>query len=255
VVDAHLAARAEDAGLNASAPPEQRWLDGWIVRWSPGKAKRARCINAVAAGRRNLDEKLAECGAVYRAVGLPMVVRITPFTQPPDLDAQLAQRGFCRLDDTRVMLLPALAGDLALPPLPGGFDWTPLASADFAQTVGGLRGTPPAAIAAHARRLATAPVPAAAFGIASAGRVIACGQFVREGDLVGLYDIFTREDHRGRRLAGILCERLLARAAREGARAAYLQVEHDNAAARRVYARLGFADSYAYHYRQAPAPA
>ena len=41
--------RYEDAGLNASAPPQQRLLDGWLLRFSPGKAKRARCVNALAA--------------------------------------------------------------------------------------------------------------------------------------------------------------------------------------------------------------
>ncbi len=46
--DATLLSRVEDAGLNASAPPQQRWIDGWLLRFSPGKAKRARCINAVA---------------------------------------------------------------------------------------------------------------------------------------------------------------------------------------------------------------
>ena len=38
-----------------------------------------------------------------------------------------------------------------------------------------------------------------------------------------------------------------ARAA--GAASAYLQVEADNARARAVYDRLGFADGYGYHYR------
>jgi ribosomal protein S18 acetylase RimI-like enzyme len=42
---------------------------------------------------------------------------------------------------------------------------------------------------------------------------------------------------------------MLARAAEQGARHAYLQVEGDNAAARAVYQGLGFADAYAYHYR------
>ena len=36
--DATLLSRVEDAGLNASAPPQQRWLDGWLIRFSPGKA-------------------------------------------------------------------------------------------------------------------------------------------------------------------------------------------------------------------------
>ena len=43
--DNTLMSRVEDAGLNASATPQQRWLDGWLVRYLPGKARRARCIN------------------------------------------------------------------------------------------------------------------------------------------------------------------------------------------------------------------
>jgi hypothetical protein len=60
--------------------------DGWLVRFSPGKAKRARCVNAVAAGRLPLPTSWRR-RPVFRAAGLPMVVRITPFTQPAGLDA------------------------------------------------------------------------------------------------------------------------------------------------------------------------
>ena len=35
-----LALRAELAGLDASAPPQQTDIDGWLIRLSPGKAKR-----------------------------------------------------------------------------------------------------------------------------------------------------------------------------------------------------------------------
>ena len=61
-----LLSRIEDAGLNASAPPQQRWLDGWLLRFSPGKAKRARCINAVAPGRLPVADKLALCAQPLR---------------------------------------------------------------------------------------------------------------------------------------------------------------------------------------------
>jgi hypothetical protein len=36
-----LLSRIEDAGINASAPQQQRWIDGWLVRFSPAKAQRA----------------------------------------------------------------------------------------------------------------------------------------------------------------------------------------------------------------------
>ena len=56
---------------------------------------------------------------------------------------------------------------------------------------------------------------------------------------------------RGQGLARKLCASLLVQAREEGARAAYLQVEAGNAAARAVYRRLGFVDAYRYHYRSA----
>lgn len=255
-----LLSRIEDASLNASAPPQQRWLDGWIVRTHPGKAKRARCINAVAPGRLPLAEKLALAQPVFAEAALPMVVRITPFTQPIELDAQLAALGWSELDDTRVMVCaqwPNAAAGVDQP-LPPGLGWQALGPDDYANAVGTLRGSAPEQIRAHAARLAASPVPYSGFAL-SAGAyngqvssVVACGQFVREAELVGLYDVFTSPSYRQRGLAGLLCERLLSLAANEGARVAYLQVEDDNHAARRIYSRLGFADAYSYHYRLAP---
>ncbi len=81
--DPILLTRIEDAGINASAPPQQRWLDGWLLRFSPGKAKRARCVNAVAPGRLSIAAKLALCEPVFREADLPLLVRITPFSEPP----------------------------------------------------------------------------------------------------------------------------------------------------------------------------
>jgi GNAT superfamily N-acetyltransferase len=246
--DIGLLSRIEDAGLNASAPPQQRWLDGWLVRLSPGKAKRARCVNAVALGRQPVEHKLSACERAFTDAKLPMIVRITPFTAPPDLDAMLEQRGLNRFDDTRVMVLAGL-NSLPITALPAGITFQSLALEPFAQRVGGLRGSPLAQRQAHAERLVNSPVPFSAWELRRDGDTLACGQYALEDDVVGLYDVFTAPSARGQGLAGLLCARLLADAARHGARHAYLQVESDNHAARSVYRKLGFADGYAYHYR------
>ncbi|WP_127998678.1 GNAT family N-acetyltransferase [Piscinibacter defluvii] len=246
--DTGLLARVEDAGLNASAPPQQRWVDGWLLRFSPGKAKRARCINPVATGRRPVPDKLAACQAVFDAAGLPLIVRITPFAQPAGLDTQLESLGLCRFDDTRVMVLEAL-DDIVPPSLPDTMELQQVGLEAFCQRIGALRGSPLAQRQAHAQRLAQSPVPFSAFELKVDGEVLACGQFALEDDLVGVYDVFTAEPARGRGLASMLCAGLLARARELGARHAYLQVDRDNRPARTVYHRLGFADGYAYHYR------
>ncbi|MES2994034.1 MAG: GNAT family N-acetyltransferase [Pseudomonadota bacterium] len=246
-IDPALLSRIEDAGLNASAPPQQRWLDGWLVRFSPGKAKRARCVNAVAAGRTPIAERLAACAAVFAEAGLPLIVRITPFTLPGELDAMLNRDGLRRFDDTRVMVLADLP-DVA-PAAAPGIAIEPIGLEAFARLVGGFRGSPLVQQQAHAERLLSSPVPFQAWELREHHAPIACGQFAREGDLVGLYDVFTAPAARGQGLAGLLCRHLLAAARAQGARHAYLQVEGDNHAARAVYHRLGFVDGYAYHYR------
>lgn len=237
----------EDAGLNASAPPQQRLLDGWLLRFSPGKAKRARCINALAPGRLPLDDKLELCEQAYREAGLPMIVRITPFSAPSGLDTALAARGLRKFDDTRVMLLPDLArlGAAAATEYP----LEEIGASDYAQVIGILRETPAAQREAHAERMLLAPVRYRGFVMRNGGETLACGQYVAEFDCVGLYDVFTAPAARGRGLAHALCRALLQRAREDGARRAYLQVEGDNHPARAVYHRLGFTDAYGYHYR------
>jgi ribosomal protein S18 acetylase RimI-like enzyme len=253
-----LLSRVEDAGINASAPREQLWIDGWLVRFSPGKAKRARCVQAVAAGGLTLDERLARCLAIYADVGLQPYFRITPFSQPAGLDAQLAARGMEPIDDTRVMVA-ALDGAAALNLAEKVDSGEALSFRDidgdaFAEWIGLQRGSSAEARAAHAERIRQSPVRHRALCIVDPGGVpVAGGQVVVEGDLAGLYDIFSVEATRRRGLARSLCRELLRLAAADGARVAYLQVEASNIPARRVYERLGFADAYAYHYRSPPA--
>ena len=244
-----LLSRIEDAGLNASAPPQQRWVDGWLLRYSPGKAKRARCIQSVADGRLPLAERLALCQAVFSAAGLPMVARITPFSRPVGLDQALAALGWHQQDDTRVMVAPQCPA--VAEPVPAGLVWQQLDAANYAEVVGALRGSPPAQRLAHGQRLALSPVPYQGWVLRRPGdgQVLACGQSAAEADLVGLYDVFTHPQARGQGLARVLCTRLLAQAHSQGARVAYLQVDADNTVARSIYRRLGFADAYAYHYR------
>ena len=71
---------------------------------------------------------------------------------------------------------------------------------------------------------------------------------------MGIFDVVTAADWRGRGLASALIAAQLADAYSRGARVAYLQVRADNPA-RRIYERFGFATVYEYWYRALPGDA
>jgi ribosomal protein S18 acetylase RimI-like enzyme len=248
-LDETLLAQVEDAGINASAPREQRWIDGWLVRFSPAKAKRARCIQAVCAGRLPIAEKLSRCLPVYEAAGLQPYVRITPFSQPSGLDRELAVLGMDCVDETRVMVLGSLA-DVDRELRATALRFATVGANDFAAWVGGQRGSGLAEQKAHADRIACSPVPHhGVLAFDAVGSTVGAGQVVIEGRLAGIYDLFTAEHQRGRGVAESICRYLLATSAKRGASIAYLQVDAANEVARRIYRRLGFVDGYSYHYR------
>ncbi|MFM2119860.1 MAG: hypothetical protein RL722_1328 [Pseudomonadota bacterium] len=249
---------AEEAGMNAASVTEQRWLDGWLLRHCPVKAKRSRCIYPLAAGRLPLAERLARARACYEAADLPLVLRlparadglalVAPEADGQVLDEALAGLGLSRIEPTFVMA--HAAPQAAAADLPAGLQLRPVAPLDFAELIGSLRGSPAGQREAHARRLASVIVPHQAFRLEDgAGSLLACGQFAREADRVGLFDIFVPPAQRGRGLAGQLCAALLGLAAAEGARLAYLQVSADNHPAVATYRRLGFGVAHGYHYR------
>ncbi len=246
-----LARRAELAGLNAASAPREAHVDGWLLRLSPGHARRSRCVNAIAAGSLPLDDILRRCRAAFDQAGLPLILRLTPFSQPADLARRLDALGWRAFGPSEVWVLPALDG------FDDGGGLEALSCAEYAELIGGLRGSGAAEIDGHARRLEQATVRHQAFRLVRDGELLACGQVAIDpasdgssvGGMAGLFDIFTPPAQRGRGHGRQLCAALLGVARRQGATAGYLQVAAENEAAKRLYAALGFLRAYDYHYR------
>jgi len=247
--DDSLGARFEDAGLTCSQPPQQTIYDGWLLRYSPGKAKRARSVNAIAAGVRPLDEKLAHVEAFYGRVGLPCVFRITPYTQPPAMDAALAAHGFLAQEESRVMWTELQRASGRATQV-GRF--TTLSGPEFADLVARLRGSPPTQAAAERQRIAHLVLPALYIAVQVGDQPVASGCVVIDDDVAGIFNMVTRPAQRGQGHATAIVEHLLRHASAAGARWAYLQVDAANVAARCVYRKFGFRDRYAYWYRARP---
>jgi ribosomal protein S18 acetylase RimI-like enzyme len=84
--------------------------------------------------------------------------------------------------------------------------------------------------------------------------VIAVGRAVADTGWAGVFGMATLPYARGRGAAGQVLAALARWAADQGAGHLYLQVEHDNTPARRLYERAGFTELCRYHYRVKPSP-
>lgn len=225
-------ARLEEAALNATTVREQMLYEGWLVRWAPSRAKRARCVNVLGLSTRPLDERLAYCTRWYAGHGVPLIVRLTSIGPDFSLDAQLHERGFVAFDRTCVMAASVVPFT--------------------AQAPSGLvfERTTPGRFAQEAGRLQAAPLENLPLLVRDAsGECIAAGLAAFDAELVGLFDIVTAPQRRRQGCGAAVLKYLLEQASHAGARQAYLQVEPQNTAARALYARFGFVDRYTYWYR------
>jgi GNAT superfamily N-acetyltransferase len=238
--------RLEELGLNSSTPPGQLLYDGWLIRMLPGKAKRARSVNAVYPSTLPLDVKIAHCERLYRAAGIPMIFRITPFSQPPELDAELERRGFGRFEETSVQYAPIDSMHFKLATA------TVLDLPAWLDAVAQLRGSPLKHKDAHRARLEGSPLALRAVAAVEHGQIVATGLTIVEDDCAGLFDIVTRDDVRRKGHGRGVVASLLHAAWDLGARHAYLQVGAGNEGARRLYTQFGFQERYTYWYRGRP---
>lgn len=200
-------------------------------------------MNAVYPSRLPLAGKIAYCERLYGAARLPALFRITPFSEPADLDAELQRRGYGRFDTTAVESA-AIAPERFL--AEGAL---PMNLAAWIDAVADLRGSPSEHREAHRRRLEASPLPLRAVAIEERGAIVATGLTLVEADCAGLFDIVTRPDARRRGYARRVVAGLLQAAWELGARHAYLQVQEDNGPARALYRQLGFEERYLYWYR------
>jgi len=182
---------------------------------------------------------------------LPAIFRLTPFA-PAELDGRLEALGYAWGDEVEVRARP-LVDIPAAPPRP------PEAKLVRVQAVGlerwldvftALSGAAETTRAAHRRVLASVPGVRRLLVLEAEERPVACGMSVLDGGLLGLFDLVTAANSRGRGFGGEILRRALRWGEHAGAREAYLQVLNRNAVALRLYERAGFRTVYNYHYRE-----
>ena len=234
----------EERAFNAWPARQSVLHGGWVFRLSGGFTKRANSVNAIEAGA-SFSGVRAAAEALYARHGLPPVFRMSPLA-PAQADQELADAGYTHFDPSLVMASAGL--DAAQAHAGVQIDATP--SATWLDGFAAANGVRAQYHAIHHGMVHAIAMPC---GFATlrdgAGRTIGFGLAVLERGAIGLYDIVVDPALRGQGHGRALVCALLRWGREAGAESAYLQVRAVNEAARSLYARLGFAEVYQYHYR------
>ncbi|MEU6418315.1 GNAT family N-acetyltransferase [Streptomyces spiralis] len=242
---------AELAGVTARAwrPVESERLGEWELRAAGGFTRRANSVLPLGDPGLPLDEALAAVRRWYGERGLPAYVQTATGAEGTQelLCAELERRGWVR-EVTAELWIGALA---------------PVADRAEGSGVVLSRTADEAWLARYQRKgvsevalkvLGSGPsvwfatVPGAA-GEAPA----AIGRCVVDGRWASFAAVEVDPARRRQGLATDVMAALARQALAEGASAACLQVETDNAGARALYAGSGFAAHHAYHHYREPA--
>jgi hypothetical protein len=200
--------RIEESGLNVLQTQRQLFYDGWLLRLSPGVAKRGRSVNPHFGSSLPLERKIAYCETVYARQALPVLFRMTPWSRPAELDAALGARGYEAFGET---LVQAVALDRP-PALPDHADTVVVETPDalaFVEAVGELRKSTPLQREAHRERLANSTLGKRHAVVRAEGEVVCTAQIAVEDDLAGVFDVVTALHARRRGYATLACASLL----------------------------------------------
>ncbi|MQT13581.1 GNAT family N-acetyltransferase [Segnochrobactrum spirostomi] len=251
--EAAFVARLEDATINAF-PSTHLTLDRrWLSRLTPGHdAKRINSFCVLDAGDdADLEARLERIVADCARLGAVPTLRRTPLT-PPALDALLDRLGWSRFDETAVMRADLMMPHVAIEAPTHALEILRAtgaergAWADILVELGGEHAENRDLLAAILARI----VPEAVLAVAQVdGAPVAAALVVRDGDLVGLFEVVTHAEVRGQGFGAALIAGILGFGRATGARHAWLQVKAVNPAVR-LYRRLGFVEAYPYFYRR-----
>ncbi|MEU3371025.1 GNAT family N-acetyltransferase [Streptomyces sp. NPDC006711] len=226
-------------------PVESERLGEWTLRAAGGFTRRANSALPLGDPGLPLPDALARVTAWYAARGLPAYVQTATGAAgtQEELGAELERAGWEREVSAEVRIA-ALApiGDLDV-----DVSRVRLArTADQAWLSGYQRSPEPGE---HVLRVLGAGPSVWFASVPGEGRTpAAIGRCVVDGRWAGFMAIEVDPARRRQGLASAVMSALARRALDEGASAAWLQVEHDNAGARALYEGQGFATHHHYHH-------
>lgn len=238
-------AQIEHCAANALPSVIVNTIDGWRLRYAYGVTRRANSVLA-EQHKGDLDEKLRAAEDFYASYHEPSRFQLCPASQPTHLESILLERGYQQVSGALVQTLDLATfqseqptSDVALFDKPN-IEWFSVYRA--VEKANSDKEKIRTWMLEHIQ-------PKAVFALLHLdGYPAAVGLGVREAGYVGIFNMATYENCRGRGGASTILSSLLIWAKQLHAHTCYLQVANENHQAQRLYQKLGFRTLYEYTY-------
>lgn len=242
----------EALGLRVWPPAQTQQIDGWTLCLSEGTTRRTNSVQTSVAplGELDLAARIAACEAAYHRRGLSPVFKLTDASQPAGLDAALGSRGYVAADVTSVQVAPLSGRRFEIDPT---VEHSELLDDDWFEACLRLNDVPTERDSGLRAVLDRVPSPRVLATVGRGDATIAQAVAVFADSRLFLCQVATDSARRRSGYGRRLVETLLQWGVVRGATHAWLQVVAANEPANRLYAGLGFSESYRYWYRQ-PGP-
>jgi len=234
----------ERAGLQAWPGIEVKWDNNWVRRAAGGYTKRANSTQCFDPDDyEDADVRVISACSWMIMRKIKPVFRITPLSSP-ELNATLDEAGWQTIDPSQL-----LAMELEEQQADAEAQVLSVLDEKFLAAAQRLQGYDDAAMSAMKNLLTVFSVPAAGVVLTRDGEAVASSIMAVADGIVITGNVVTDPARRRQGLAAAMMRSGLAWARRQGARYAALNVQSDNAAARALYASLGYTHQYDYSYR------
>ncbi len=241
----------ERAAFNAWPAVEQKEYQGLVMRFANGYTKRANSANVLKLETADYPSLTEQVELFFKERAQPCTFRIPSYTQSEAFDQYLASSGYQKQSLTLVLNCSLTVDGVNQTDkhLSQPFEVVSENANNWLENYCQLSGQSLDNQSAHLSILEKIS-SATNFALLKVnGEVVACALGVLENELLGIFDVLTREQDRGKGYATYLLSEVFKWALTAGAISSYLQVVADNSSAINLYQKLGYQQCYQYWYR------
>ena len=236
----------EELSLNAWPALKTLFCDGWIIRLANGYSFRSNSVNMLHPSKTDIEEKINYCDRIFTCHNIRPAYKILGCEEHKAAEETLKNLSYEKIYETilQVCEIPKSTKRNA-----EGIIVSNTFDDKWKESVIRFNKIKEEHKSTFKNIMDNVPDEKIVVRKVYGGETIGCGYAALEKNYAGLFSIVVKEEFRGKGYGREIVEAMLTEAARRGINKTYLQVDHDNNSALKLYEKFGYKEIYRYWYR------